>query len=32
LVEKLMLYIDNYNKTMAKPFEWTYGQDKIDTN
>ncbi|MEM0938357.1 MAG: transposase, partial [Bacteroidota bacterium] len=29
LVEQLMQYVDTYNKTRAKPFEWTYnGESK----
>lgn len=28
LVKQLVLYIENYNKTEAKPFEWTYGKKK----
>jgi transposase len=32
LVDQLLEYIDTYNKTRAKPFEWTYnGKSKLNT-
>lgn len=30
LVKELMRYIKMYNKDKAKPFQWTYGKDKIN--
>lgn len=32
LVEQLITYIDHYNNNEAKPFEWTYGKEKIGLN
>lgn len=30
LIDTLMQYIKTYNETKRKPFEWTYGKDKLN--